>query len=91
MKRLKKGEVICPKCKGKGRIDNDWHLPCMRCKGSGKLDWVQRVIEEPPIFGPYDSLMMPLLRTFYPKLIAKDLISVQPVTYKRRKNGTKRR
>lgn len=34
---LEVGEVLCPKCKGKGKF-------CNHCMGKGKLDWIQNIV-----------------------------------------------
>ena len=47
-KDLKKGEVVCNKCHGRGCFD----VPesprllkqCLKCHGKGKLDWIQNVV-----------------------------------------------
>ncbi len=36
---LKKGELLCPKCKGSGnQADYRVYMDCSYCKGTGKLD-----------------------------------------------------
>jgi len=56
MEELKKHEVICEKCKGRGKIStpiNPNHLygynysideECTKCCGDGKLDWIENVV-----------------------------------------------
>ncbi len=53
--KLKKGEVKCDKCKGKGKIPAKDHprvyistegslFECPKCFGTGKLDWVENIV-----------------------------------------------
>ena len=56
--KLKSGEVICPKCKGKKKIKADYSLnnpdtfiwvegqkvACDKCLGTGKLDWIENMV-----------------------------------------------
>jgi hypothetical protein len=42
MRRLRKGDKICPDCKGTGNSEK-WWWPCDTCKGAGKLDWLERI------------------------------------------------
>lgn len=77
------GEVICPDCKGtgnkrKGQTEVTFSFICFRCRGAGKLDWVTRAMAPRPLL-PYDSIQIPLVRHHYPKLIAEELFSVQPM------------
>lgn len=77
---LKEGEVLCPECEGSGSHPKDlekesmYFNRCMRCLGEGKLDWVEAAMQkrEP-------AIILPKLRTTWPKLLAKDLLSVQPM------------
>jgi len=77
------GEEICPKCKGTGNNERDetdrsFYFICFRCRGTGKVDWVTRAMGQREL-SPYDSVQIPLVRHHYPKLIAKDLVGVQPM------------
>jgi hypothetical protein len=76
--KLKPGEVICPECKG----DDTWF--CFRCAGTGKIDWVELCMKRNRtlIWGQKTlNMTLPLIRSMYPKLIAKDLVSVQPINW----------
>ena len=78
---LEEGEIICPVCKGTGQLDNNevmkvWNF-CTHCMGAKKLTWTE------VICGAKNSLAkfsMPLMRTMFPKLVANQLVSVQPMT-----------
>jgi hypothetical protein len=92
MEPLKEGEVVCPECNGSGGQINYIGDPrdlkvvskvCLKCLGEGKLDWVELVVGK-KVYNPYNSIVIPLLRAHYPKLIAKELISIQPITSYRR-------
>jgi hypothetical protein len=74
--KLEEGEILCPECKG----DNTWF--CFRCGGTGKLDWVELCMKKngAAIWGQ-QTLTLPKIRKMYPKLIAKDLVSVQPMNW----------
>jgi len=50
--KLKEGEVLCSKCKGKGLIENTYH--CDKCDGVGKLDWVSNAMGGVKILQNYD-------------------------------------
>ena len=39
--KLKKGEIICNLCNGKGSTD---YIICKKCLGEGKLDWVENLV-----------------------------------------------
>lgn len=77
--KLEEGEILCPECKG----DNTWF--CFRCGGTGKIDWVDLCMDrnKTTIFGqnPYKAITLPAIRQMYPKLIAKELVSVQPINW----------
>ncbi len=80
---LEEGEVICNKCEGGGSWPGKfleleqatWSI-CPKCQGVGKLDWVERVTGKPR--NPY-LFTLPITRKIYPKLIASELVSVQPM------------
>jgi hypothetical protein len=43
--KLKKGEVLCNKCNGKGFFGRGRFPPvCPKCLGAGKLDWVENIV-----------------------------------------------
>jgi RecJ-like exonuclease len=42
---LSEGEEICPKCNGKGTVDNYW--VCNKCNGDGKVDWISKAVQRP--------------------------------------------
>lgn len=82
---LKEGEVICNKCEGGGswpqlfmKKEQAAYYRCPKCYGSGKLDWIENITGKPDIY--YFS--MPKLRKSYPKLIASEIIGVQPMERK---------
>ena len=84
-KDLNEGEVICNKCEGGGSwppkfldITSPSWVRCPKCHGDGKLDWIYNATGKPKI-NPYDNIAMPTLRQSYPKLLASELISVQPM------------
>jgi len=72
--KLKEGEIKCPECDGTG-IDKK-QLFCFKCYGDGKLDWIETVVGKKD---PY-VVLPKILNGEYPKLIAKDILSVQPMT-----------
>jgi len=74
--KLKGTEVICYNCHGNTPAFGESLAVCMVCWGTGKLDWIDLCVgkKRPSVI---DS--MPILRKTYPKLIAKELISIQPV------------
>ncbi len=43
MEKLKEGEVICPECRGKGKMCgvNYSYRICTKCRGARKLDWIE--------------------------------------------------
>ncbi len=79
---LKDGEQFCKVCHGEGMVKarkgvefkNRELLVCHACYGTGKLDWVEKVV------GKKSNLFitLPLIRKMYPRLIAQDILSVQP-------------
>lgn len=83
MIELLPGEEVCPKCKGTGNnTDKKGHTSfdfiCFRCRGTGKIDWVQKAMG-PQKWHPYDNITIPLIRHAYPKLLAEELVGVQPM------------
>jgi len=84
--KLEAGEYICKKCDGTGRQDvtiNQQAFPCWTCDGAGKVDWVTHVMgPRDPIKVMFDKFRIPQIRHAYPKLIAEELCSVQPVEFK---------
>ena len=69
---LKKGEVICDKCNGKGSIDNtpdkNYRLYlntriCPECHGEGKLDWIENLVGKDSIIMEWDT--KPPITTLY--------------------------
>jgi hypothetical protein len=82
-KDLKEGEVICNKCEGGGswpqlflEEEDARFYRCPKCYGEGKLDWIYAVTGKPP--EPF-WFQIPRIRNVYPKLIASEIISVQPI------------
>lgn len=80
---LEKGEVICNKCDGGGsypqkflELENPAWVRCPKCQGDGKLDWIHAATGKPI---PSIFLRIPQVRHLYPKLIANELVSVQPM------------
>ena len=78
---LNEGEQLCNKCEGGGTwpqlfldIDTPACNICPKCHGYGKLDWISQAtgLQRP-------SFYIPLIRHMYPKLIASELVSVQPM------------
>ena len=83
MVEMKPGEELCPECKGTGNRrkteeKSSLHFFCFRCNGTGKIDWVQKAMG-PQSVNPYDNMNIPLVRHHYPKLLAEELVSVQPM------------
>jgi len=84
-KDLNEGEVICNKCEGSGTwppkfldITSPSWVRCPKCHGDGKLNWIYNATGKPKI-NPYDNISMPTLRKMYPKLLASELVKVQPM------------
>lgn len=78
--KLKLGEVLCPDCKD----NHTWF--CFRCGGTGKIDWVDLCMGKKTIWAslgknPCSTITLPIMRKMYPKLIAKELVSVQPIDW----------
>ena len=91
--KLEPGEVICPVCKGSGKLVGNnpknfkpktFTFPCNKCLGTGKLDWIEMCMGKKDIliWGQVSTTMtLPKIRNMYPKLIAKELVSVQPIDW----------
>jgi len=57
---ISEGEIICPKCEGRGTVTKmvpsvvdpkayvEAIITCKKCNGDGKLDWIQRVVGVDP-------------------------------------------
>lgn len=83
-KDLEEGEVICNKCEGGGswpqkflEKENPAWVRCPKCQGDGKLDWIHAITGKPE-----DSFRIPITRKQYPKLIASEIVGVQPMERK---------
>ena len=92
---FKEKKYKCNKCGGIGKIPcghtkeehysnsstvsncSEWNT-CTKCWGQGDLDWIENIKGRE--YNPHDSLTASLVKTIYPKLIAKDLVSVQPMS-----------
>lgn len=79
---LKEGEVICNKCEGGGswpqkflELENPAWVRCPKCQGCGKLDWIEAVVGKPKTIW----FNIPKTRKQYPKLLASEIVSVQPM------------
>jgi hypothetical protein len=57
--------------------DSAHYYICPKCHGNGKLDWIEKICGKPK--NPYYNFKLPMLRKTYPKLIASELVSVQPM------------
>ena len=80
---LEAGEELCPRCRGM-KICSDPNstegiVQCPTCFGAGKLDWIERVMGKKDPFLGLTSMAMNTVRVSFPKLIAKELVSVQPM------------
>ncbi len=76
-KFLKEGEVICDKCRGDSIISGPFASSiCSKCWGTGKLDWIELCTGKKM---PDSLFALPKIRTMYPKLIAEEIISIQPM------------
>lgn len=85
--KLEEGEVICPKCEGGGsfpkkfaKLEDPYYRCCHKCLGAGKLDWIELCVGK-KISIYRGQMTIPEVRKKYPKLIAKELVSVQPVSW----------
>jgi RecJ-like exonuclease len=74
--KLKEGEVICDNCHGKTKSFGESVTVCTKCWGTGKLDWIDLCVGKKH---PDSVFFMPKLKKMYPKLISKDLLSIQPM------------
>jgi len=79
---LEEGEVICNKCEGGGSWPQLFleetkaaYYRCPKCHGDGKLDWVYAVTGKPATLW----FNMPKIRKTFPKLIASEIVGVQPM------------
>jgi hypothetical protein len=67
----------CPKCLGAGEVlPTEGHFGtdmCPRCLGKGKLDWIEMVMGVDIYFA------IPILRKYYPMLIAEEIAGVDPM------------
>ena len=75
------GEEICPDCSGTGLAEDyrKYQFPpmCGKCWGAGKLDWIQMAMGKS--MNPCSSIVLPKLRTVYPRLIAQDIVGCHPI------------
>ena len=88
--KLEPGEYVCDNCEGTGKLPvniNRQSFPCWRCGGDGKIDWVTNAMHEDPTTRIYRSLRIPKIRRAFPKLLAEELCSVQPVDFKVKKGN----
>ena len=74
--KLEEGEVICDKCNGDVKSYNESFTVCTKCWGTGKLDWIDLCVGKKAPDGIFN---LPKLKKVYPKLMAKDLVSIQPM------------
>ena len=77
--KLEEGEIICDNCHGKSKSFGESFTVCMKCWGTGKLDWVEACVGKAH---PVGIMSIPKLKKVYPKMVAKDLLSVKPMTGK---------
>jgi len=85
-KPLKKGFCYCKVCYGNGKVKphkvfSMWYFrgekitnKCPKCDGKGQLDWIEKVI------GVKKEDVINLNRRKYPKILASQIINVQPMT-----------
>jgi len=74
--KLEEGELICDNCYGDAfKNDGSSVTFCMKCWGTGKLDWVDLCVGKKM---PHSIFALPKIRQVYPKLLANELISIQP-------------
>lgn len=75
--KLEAWEVICDNCNGSKPTRRDGIINvCTKCWGAGKLDWVEVCTGKQM---PNYVFNLPRLRKTYPKLIAGEILSVQPM------------
>lgn len=81
--KLIEGEHKCTSCDGTGYSNiNDKSSLCSTCFGSGKLTWTEKIVgKKNPLenIEGFKNLTLPLLRSVFPKLVASDIVSVQPM------------
>ena len=91
-------KVPCNKCGGTGKSDNSIYstsednnirIPlCDKCLGDGELDWLEYILgkkKDEFIFGD-NPHFLDSIRTVYPKIIAKEMVSISPLTNKQRED-----
>jgi len=74
--KLEPGEYVCSVCNGNsyGKPNrNKRAFPCYNCDGTGKVDWITNAMPKSFMF------VLPKIRHVFPKLIAEQLCSVQPM------------
>ena len=83
---LEEGEIICDKCRGSGNEATFENKPdyrvyslCDKCKGKGKLDWIEVIVGKKQYNSYIITNIIPKIRHKYPKLIASDLLTIQPL------------
>ncbi len=91
--KLEPGELICDKCEGGGsypkkfaKLEDPYFSCCPKCLGTGKLDWIEMCMGRAINFvtmgnNPCSTITLPKVRSMYPKLMAKELVSVQPINW----------
>ena len=66
---------VCIKCNGKGIVVIQCiGNICQTCWGAGKLDWIENIVGKKSIY-----ISLPKLRNVYPKILIKEITSVQPM------------
>jgi hypothetical protein len=81
-KMLEEGEILCPKCGGKGSLDvpgePDLRKICHRCDGNGKMDWVSAVMGKPTkkrsLTGRWRVDVSKDIKAFFNETLEKDII-----------------
>jgi len=77
---LEEGEEVCSECKGDGVRGMAIHQPpnmnpkniCSKCNGEGKLDWCEKVVGKPPLYGYSSSPSSSSLSAERPKYGRKE-------------------